>query len=324
MANGENEVMGKPISKIRSNPWILATIFLVVVLFVVLVVRPGSMTGNVINENDASEKLVDYLNSIAGGGVEYVSSEDAGNLYQVTVSYQGQQIPVFITKDGNYFIQGATPITAQATNQQTQETPQNVPKSDKPKVSAYIFSYCPYGLQFEKALIPVYNLLKDKADINIVAIGAMHGEFEKTESLRQISIEQLYGKDKLFAYLNEFNANRNIGSCSGDESCLNRYLPAIYSKLGIDKSKVENYMATNAESIYNKQGAEASSLGISGSPTFVINGVKVSVARTPDAIKQAICGAFNTPPSECSQTLSSASPSAGFGGTSGASTGATC
>jgi len=305
---------------ISKNPWETATFILGVIVVVLLVVAfRGGITGNVVGKTSAAEKLVDYLNTKTGGGITLVSSEDAGNLYKVMVSYKGDEVPVYITKDGKYFVQGVIPM---ATQDAKAETPKNVPKSDKPKVEAFIFSYCPYGLQFEKALLPVYDLLKNKADIDIVAIGAMHGEFEKQESLRQISIEQLYGKDKLFLYLKEFNSNTNIGSCSGEDACLNKYLPAIYSKLGIDKSKVENYIKTSAEKIYEEQGAKASELGISGSPTFVINGVEVSVSRTSDAIKTAVCSAFNTSPSECSQNLSTVSPSSGFGSSSGSSSSA--
>ena len=302
----------------KKNPWMIASFILGIAVIVLLImVFKGGITGNVVSETDASDTLIDYLNSKTGGGVEFVSAQDIGNLYEVTVNYQGQDLPVYITKDGDYFVQGAVPLTGNAAaNSDTEtETPTEVQKSDKPVVEAFIFSYCPYGLQFEKALFPVYDLLKDKADIKIVAIGAMHGEYEKQETLRQISIEELYNRDKLFAYLKEFDNSADIGNCDGDDTCLNKYLPAIYSKLGIDKTKIENYMKTNAEAIYNEQSKEASSLGISGSPTFVINGVQVQVARNPEAIKEAICDAFNTEPSECSQTLSTASPSPGFGGT---------
>lgn len=310
----EKENKGNLTEKLRENPWIVSTLIFAIasIVLLILTLSPG-ITGNVVAGGDAGTNLVDYLNNQVGGGVEYVSYQDLGNIYQVTVNYNGNDIPVYITKDGKYFVQGATPITGAATQTNTTQTQTEVVKSDKPVAEAFVFSYCPYGLQFEKALIPVYNILKDKADIKIVAIGAMHGEFEKVESLRQISIEQLYGTDKLFAYLEEFDNNVNIGSCSGDSACLDKYLPAIYTKLGIDKTKVNNYMETNAQKIYDEQGARASSLGISGSPTFVINDVDVSVSRTPEAIKEAICSAFNTEPEECSQILSSDSTSAGFG-----------
>jgi hypothetical protein len=64
---------------------------------------------------------------------------------------------------------------------------------------------------------------------------------------------------------------------------------------------------------------KAKSLGIGGSPTFVINGAKVQVSRSADAIKTAICNAFINAPSECGQSLSTNAASAGFGaGTSAA------
>jgi protein-disulfide isomerase len=310
-------------NKAPRNSWkITAFVLIGLVILLSVFMFTGVLTGNVISENSAAETLVDYLNSVTDGGISLLSSEDIGNLYMVTVSYNGQNIPVYITKDGKYFVQGITQIMEEP---EEEEIPTEVPKSDKPVVEAFIFSYCPYGLQFEKALVPVYNLLKDKVDFNIVAIGAMHGEFEKKETLRQISIEQLYGKDKLFEYLNEFNTNTNIGSCNGDDECLDKYLPAIYTKLQIDKVKIENYMKTSAEAIYNEQMARAESLGISGSPTFVINDVKVQVSRNPDAIKEAVCSAFNISPDECLQELSTSSASAGFGASSGSSgSSATC
>ncbi|MDD5192136.1 MAG: hypothetical protein PHH54_00835 [Candidatus Nanoarchaeia archaeon] len=320
--NDPDNRISKVTERVKGNPWIMVSIVLgIAVIILLFMVFKGGITGNVIKADDAGTKIVEYLNGMTGGGVEFVSSEDLGSLYQITVSYQGQEIPVFTTKDGEYFLQGAVPINAQTADNSAAntQTPAEVPKSDKPKVEAFIFSYCPYGLQFEKALFPVYDLLKGKADINIVAIGAMHGEFEKTESLRQISIEQLYGRDKLFAYLKEFDSSTNIGACSGDDTCLNKYLPAIYTKLGIDKTKVDNYMKSSAVTVYDAQGAEANSLGQTGSPGFMINGVEVQVSRTPEAIKTAICSAFNTAPAECSQTLSTASPGAGFGAAAGSS-----
>ena len=320
----------------KPNVWVLSTIILAALTITLSVfLFNGGLTGHAISVtgNEAAEKGIDFINNYVaqGGGVTLDSVKEVSGLYFVQVNYKGNKIPVYMSKDGNLidFGQGMIDIAvaeaaAKAEEQQT-SAPKNITKSDKPKVEAFIFSYCPYGLQFEKALLPVYDLLKDKADINIVAIGAMHGEHEKTESLRQISIEQLYGRDKLFAYLNEFDTNSSIGACSGDATCLDKYLPSIYTKLGINKTKVEDYMSTSAEQIYNQQGARASSLGISSSPTFVINGVESQVSRTPEAIKEAICNAFTTAPSECSQNLSKTSPSAGFGASTGsAASAASC
>lgn len=315
-------------TNIGKNPWKVTALILGVIVIILLVFMfRGGITGNVISESSASEKIVEYLNSKTGGGVVLVSSKDTGSLYEVTVSYKGDEIPVYVTKDGNYFVQGAIPITGEVAGETPSENqqPQEVTKSDKPKVEAFIFSYCPYGLQFEKAMVPVYKLLKDKADINLVAIGAMHGEYEKIESLRQLCIQKEYGKDKLWSYLEKFNVDTSIGGCSGDAKCLDPLISKIFTQLSIDKSKINTCMAKDAEALYNNDVARAAELGQSGSPGFVINGVPVQVARTPEAIKQAICSAFNTAPSECQQTLSTESASAGFGASaSSSSSSASC
>ena len=310
----------KIIKALRNNPWIVSTFVLGILIIISLVITSnGRLTENVISADIAGQNLIDFANA-QGAEATLVGVKDNGQFYEVTVSIKGQNLPLYVSKDGKFFTQSLIPLTKDpvmgnnvANSNTNANAPQDVPKSDKPIVEAFIFSYCPYGLQFEKVLFPVYDILKNKVDFRIVAIGAMHGEFERIETLRQISIEQLYNKDKLFVYLKEFNANTNIGSCRGDDACLNNYLPDIYSKLRIDKTKVENYMKSNAEKIYNEQNARANSLGIGGSPTFVVNGVQVQVNRDSNSIKEAVCDAFNTKPSECSQSLSTQSASPGFG-----------
>lgn len=301
----------------KRNAWVITSVVLgiLVIIMLIIIFKNGGLTGNAVSTETVESNFLSFAKS-RGVDAAVVKVDDKGSYYELTYSISGSEGTMGITKDGKYFAQSFLPLTVTTTGTTgaaTQEAQEDVPKSDKPVAEAFIFSYCPYGLQFEKGLLPVYDLLKSKADIRIVAIGAMHGDFERVESLRQISIEKLYGTDKLFAYLKEFDNNANIGACSGDASCLNKYLLGIYTKLKIDKSKVENYMKTSAETIYDEQVARASSLGISGSPTFVINGVQVQVSRSPEAIKKAVCSAFNSAPSECSQTLDSTSPSAGFG-----------
>lgn len=307
----------------RANPWVLATIVLSIVTIILLVGGLGGITGGAVgtaSQSDVEAKVMSFVKSQVDGNITLVNTSMVSGLYEVVISLDGREIPLYVTADGKNLVQGVTPLDAliQASSNKTTQTTE-VPKSDKPKVEAFIFSYCPYGLQFEKALSPVYTLLKNKADINIVYIGAMHGEYEKVESLRQLCILKNYGKDKLWQYLDKFDINTQIGSCGGQDACLTPLIEPIFTQLGIDKNKINSCMSTDATSLYNADGARASELGISGSPTFVINGVQVSVGRTPEAIKQAVCSAFNTAPSECSQTLSTASASAGFGSSTSSS-----
>jgi len=314
----------------KKNMWMYASMVLGVAVIVLLVlVFRGGITGNVVSSDAAGENVVKFLEA-QGRDATISSVSEENGFYKVLVSMDGQDIPAYVTEDGKFLTTGLIPLTENLTdtsNTDTEtQTPTEVPKSDKPVVEAFIFSYCPYGTQFEKALIPVYDLLKDKADINIVAIGAMHGEYERVESLRQICIEKNYGRDTLFKYLKAFDETSAIGACSGTDTCVNPLIEKIFTTLKIDKAKINTCMEKDAPAIYDEQGARANSLGISGSPTFVINGAEVSASRNAEAIKKAVCDAFNTAPSECSQTLSTTGPSAGFGASSSssASTGTQC
>jgi hypothetical protein len=170
-------------------------------------------------------------------------------------------------------------------------------------------------------MFSVYSILKDKTDFNIIYIGAMHGEHEKKESLRQIAIQKLYGTDKLFEYLRKFDTNTDIGNCGGSDSCLNSYLNTIYDNLGISKIKVEDYMNNFAEEIYQENLNKAESLGVAASPTFFINGYEVSVMRSPEEIKKSICERFINAPKECRYTLATTIPIPGFSEYSGDSSG---
>lgn len=224
---------------------------------------------------------------------------------------------------GNY---NNTPVAA-ANNQAAAQQPaaQVVPKTDKPKVELFVMSYCPYGLQMQKAYLPAWNLLKDKADIDIKFVSyAMHGKKEVDENTRQYCIQS--EQPKVYsAYLNCFVG---VGANNGAEANFSQCLTTAK----VDQKKLTNCIAKTDQQFgitakYNDQASWLSGqfpiypvqqdlndkYGVQGSPTLVINGVQTDANRTPEAIKQAICNAFNKAPSECGQTLSNQSYQAGFG-----------
>ena len=92
------------------------------------------------------------------------------------------------------------------------ETPAVV-KSDKPKVELFVMSYCPYGLQMEKAFLPVMDLLKDKADLSVKFVSyAMHEKKEIDENTRQYCIEKEQ-TSKFTAYLKCFTGKDDYKAC---------------------------------------------------------------------------------------------------------------
>jgi hypothetical protein len=318
-ANAEKEVNFT--EKLRQNPWMLSTIILGVLVLVFVAVNfnvSGKVTGNV-----AAGNLVKYLSTLPSvtSEITFVGVSEESGLYKVLIDYQDETIPIYTTKDGKYYTATLVPLveeTASSSQQETQ-TQQNIPKAEKPSIELYVFTYCPYGLQMEKAVIPAVKLLGDKISFKIRQIGAMHGEYEKVEAERQLCINKNY-PTKFLDYVLAFAEDSTIGSCRGDATCLAPKLSALYSKLGIDSSKIDSCMKSEGETLYNAEVQNSGSKGISGSPTMLINGVDTQVSRSPSGVLTTICSAFNTAPSQCSQILSTSQASAGFGASSGSST----
>ena len=291
-------------------------------LIFVIFMKSG-ITGNSVASvggEEAGNSVVSYLNQQTGGGVGYVSSNDIGNLYEVTVSYQGQDVPVYVTKDGGYFVQGLSPLTpgaaavigaADTTAGQGQQLPASeVPKSDKPKVELFVMSYCPYGTQMEKGILPVLALLKDKIDFKLEFTHfTLHGEKEDTENFRQICIREEQ-PSKLLPYLQCILNSTNPNSPADVTQCM--------KSGGIDTAKVDSCISGKAKGYYAVDSELSKGYGVQGSPTLVINGVQADSGRSPSAVLATICATFNNAPAECSQSLPNDNPSAGFGfGSSG-------
>jgi hypothetical protein len=308
-------------NKFRENPWMLATLICGVLAVVLLI---STISGGIINGNVsakvAGENLLSFYQSMGIENLTIDSVKEVSGLYEVDFSYKGSIIPIYVTKDGKAFTESLTPTGNAASNSDTTTT--EVPKSDKPLVELYVYAYCPYGTQMEKAIIPAVKLLGNTIDFKIRQIGAMHGDFEKVEAERQLCIEKNY-PDKLLDYILAFDTD---STCStGDAACVATKTSSIYSKLGIDQSKINSCIASEGVTMYNAEVKNAQSKGVSGSPTLIINGVDASPSnRSPEAVKGAICSAFNNVASACSTTLSTDSASAGFGGGTGSSSSASC
>lgn len=293
----------------KYNVWMISTI---VVSVVALILAYFLFFGNAgISQKEAGTKLTAYLNNMVGGGVEYVSAKSMDGLYQVNVNYQGEDIPVYITKDGKYFIQGVVPIVdSQDTNNDSQDTNTEVPKTSKPKVELFVMTHCPYGTQAEKGMIPVIKALGNKADIKIRFVHYfMHGDQEEAETYNQVCIREEQNV-KYLPYLECFLEDGNSTRC--------------LAKAGISTGMLNTCLKDKAKTYYAADSALSNQYGVQGSPTLVVNGVQASSGRSSSAFLETVCNAFTSEPSECSQALSTANPSAGFGYNAGTATSATC
>jgi len=312
--------------KVRKNPWILISLVLGILLIILLISTfSGKLSGKVISEDQIGEKLLKYYTDNGASNLSVASVTEVSGVYVVNFLYQNQIVPMYITKDGTLVGSLSEIDLTGAAVSGSDSTATEIPTSDKPTVELYVFTYCPYGLQMEKAILPVVTLLGDSIDFKIRQIGAMHGDYEKVEAERQLCIEKNYPA-KFLDYVLAFAEDSSIGDCDGDATCLAPLLSSLYTKLGMSASTINSCMTSEGETLYEAEVANAQSAGVSGSPTLIINGVTASTSRNPEAIKEVICAAFNEAPSACSETLSTTASSAGFGSSSSSSSSssATC
>lgn len=308
---------------IGKNPWIITTFIFGIIAIILLIPFLGLAGGNVSGAK-AGENLVSYLNTIADSNVTLKDVKDSNGLYLVTVTYKSKDIPLYVTKDGKMYTSALLPLVSELSTP-SEEKPTEVPKTDKPVVEFFVFTYCPYGVQMQKAAYPVFEILKEEAEFKIRQIGAMHGEYEKTEAIRQLCILKEY-PDKYWKYANDFSLDSAIGACGSNTACSDPLVNAKITTLGMNVNKINTCMSSTGKALYDAEVKYAGEKGVSGSPTVIINGVEVSLNRSPESIKGAICSAFKNPPADCAKVLSSESAAPGFGGgTSGsAATGAQC
>lgn len=223
--------------------------------------------------------------------------------------------------------QASSPVAAASapSNQDAPAAPPVVTKADKPKVELFVMSYCPFGLQMEKAYLPVMDLLKGKAEMDIKFVSyAMHELKEVEENTRQYCIEK--DQNSLYpAYLKCFTASGDFKSCVGsvgvNQSRMNSCVAEANKQFGImDQYNNKSKWLSGRFPVYPIHEDLNQKYGVQGSPTLIINGSPAEVSRSPESVKQAVCASFTNPPAECQQTLSTAPTSPGFGTAIGANT----
>lgn len=271
---------------------------------------------------EVAEKAINFINNVALQGQAVANlletSEESG-LYKIKIEIEGQEYESYVTKDGKFLFPQGTKITEESSNPETSEVPEGVesPKSDNPQVQLFVMSYCPYGNQAEELMVPVGELLGDKADIKLHYViysnygdggpdycldkeakyCSMHGIQELNQDVREFCVQK-YQKDKLWDFIKAANSSCNYQNV---DSCWENVAKGI----GVDVAKVKSCQKNEALDILAQELALNQKYGVRGSPTLVINDKEYQGARDSEAYKQAICSAFNSPPGECSQALDS-------------------
>jgi hypothetical protein len=233
--------------------------------------------------------------------------------FQLTIGEgaSAQKYTSYISKDGKLLFTSGIDIgklTAPSTTTTTAKktTCNDLNKADKPNLTAFVVSACPFGLQMQRVLNKAIGEASDIANnLTVKYLGSvengkitsMHGDEEAQENLRQICIREeqpaLYWP-YVSCYMKAEGSSQN---------CL--------SSTGVDQTSLSGCTSDEQRGLkYAKADFDAANkFGASGSPTLVLNN-KQTVSefdfggRVPDAVKQIICCGSNNKPAFCSKTLS--------------------
>lgn len=90
----------------RPNPWVVAAIVLIIVIILWLISGSSlnfKSSGLSIGESEASKKVLDFAKN-QGAEATLVGISKKSGIYEVLITIQENEIPVYITLDGEYLI----------------------------------------------------------------------------------------------------------------------------------------------------------------------------------------------------------------------------
>jgi len=316
----------------KNNFWTILSAFLFLLLITSIFTRGFGLYDFIFStsKEKIGENTVEYINkNLLSPGTKASLIEtvkQVNGLYKIKIKVentnqpeQSQEFTVYVSSDGKMLFPQGIAMKDSSLKEGKSQSDQEIPKREKPDVKLFVMSYCPYGLQAEKMYLPVYNLLKDKAEMGIYFVSyVMHGKKELDEDLRQYCIEK-EEKDKYFNYLSCFVKEGDYKKCLSEaginQGKLNSCVKETDGKFNISSNY--NNKSTWINGKFPKFEVEEDlnkKYNVEGSPTVVINDKIVEInPRSPENFKETICKAFISKPKECSQTLSNEVPSPGFG-----------
>lgn len=302
----------------------------------VMLIASGCALGSkqtVLKPEEAKAKAEKFINETLLGGQQTATLDnftlDADTkMYKFDVVIPGNDKPIeaYLTRDGKTFFPQSLKleeIEQQAAGQGDQAAPNEqkpaaaAPKSDKPAVELFVMSYCPYGTQIEKGIVPVVEKLGKAIDFKIKFVNyAMHEEREIKENLLQYCIDK-EDNAKLLPYLKCFLKSDESAKCLA-ETKVNTDKVNACVKASDEKFKVTAKYQDKANwggqfPPFDVHKSDNEKYGVQGSPTLVINGEQVETGRSSAELLKTICSAFNKVPEACSAKLSDAQPAPGFG-----------
>jgi len=268
-----------------------------------------------LTAEQVEEKTITYIREeILGEGGPEVSltapTTFENGVYKLNLKIESSELICYATKDGNlFFPEGIEIIDPEEKGEVACES---IPKAEEPILDAFVVSYCPYGTQMQRIVNNIVeNISELKNNIKIRYIGqiqdskitSMHGEEEAQENLTQICLREEQ-EDKFYPYLSCFLKAGEGAKC--------------LTEAMVDTDKLESCKKEESKGIaYAQEDFDLNAAyQITGSPTLILNGEKVSEfdfgGRTAEAVKNLICCGLENQSQFCDNILTSEEATAGF------------
>ena len=264
----------------RVNLWLVTTIVLAIILAVVLFT--GSENKDNLSENltitaeEAGQKMVDFANS-QGASSSLIEANDAGALYEVVLSIDGQKVPIYVTKDGESFTTTLIPFDldnpTDTTNNQNSNIKISLDSSDPilgdSNAPISVIEYSDFECPFcERAYSNTIASLKESdafqnGEINLIyrhfPLNNIHPKAQKAAEASVCAQKQ----SKFWEYHDTLFENQN--ALAVDD------LKSYASDLGLNQAKFDSCLDNGeAKDKVDKDLISATASGGTGTPYFII------------------------------------------------------
>ncbi len=261
---------------------------------------PGA-TAPAADDATVSQKIIDYFQkTVTTPGLQFkvAKIEDSevpgwrkGNL-EVSLGQQSQNVAFYVSRDGRYLFRGDAIDLSVDPLQQIRDKikldgePSRGPKDAKVTVVEYSDFQCPFCSRVYTTVET--QVLKDYGDkIRFVfknfPLTSIHPWAEEGALASECAFQQ--GNDQFWAMYNGlFTKQGEITKDNVDAKVME-----IAQAGGIDTDKLKDCLdGKKAMDAVKADESEGSALGVNSTPTFFVNGRRLSGAQTYDSFKQLI------------------------------------
>ena len=318
----ENHDEEKP-KKTKSSGVKLNIIFAAIFLLLLLGSYAYSLQkkGNPQKETAIKENTEKFIKeNLIQPGTDFQITEfvKEGDLYKLVASVSGQSITAYVSKDGKKFFPSVIDLdksaeNAPAANASQPPVAEAAQKKDIPDVELFVMSYCPYGVQAEKGILPVVQALGSKINFSVKFVDyILHGKKEFDENLNQYCIQK-EEPSRFNDYLACFAKESDSVKCAADIILDGAKIASCISTTDKQFKLTESFNAGGQSAPFSIQTDLNKKYGVKGSPTLVVNGEVLDASRDSASLLKTICSGFTTAPEECNQALSATTPTPSFG-----------